>query len=165
MLRPLQINHPKQNGSVLLEALIAILIFSMGILAIVGLQANAFNSVGEAKYRLEASYLANQIVSTMWAEQKANMPLYAFSAGTTPATSHLARTWFNKVTNDLPGTTAFPPSIAVCPTDVLPVCTVPSCTTDDTGTRCFVTVSVRWKSPKEDISHQFVTNAYMNFNP
>ena len=155
----------RQSGSVLLEALIAILIFSMGILAIVGLQANAFNSVGEAKYRLEASYVANQIISTMWALQPANIPLYAFASGTTPATSHPAKPWFDQVTNDLPDAVTYPPSISVCPSAVLPVCTVPSCATDSTGTRCYVTVSVRWKSPKEESSHQFVTNAFINFNP
>lgn len=154
-----------QGGSVLLEALIAILIFSMGILAIVGLQANSFNSVGEAKYRLEASYAANQIVSTMWAAQPANIPQYAFAAGTTPASSHLAKPWFDQVVGLLPNADTYKPSIAVCPSDALPVCTAPSCNVDATGTRCFVTVIVRWKSPKEDTSHQFVTNAFLNFNP
>lgn len=154
----------QQSGSVLLEALIAILVFSMGILAIVGLQANAFSSVGEAKYRLEASYFANQIVSTMWADQTANIPLYAFAQGTTPASSALARPWFDQVTANLPDAATYPPSISVCPSDALPVCTAPSCTIDETGTRCYVTVKVRWKSPKEATSHQFVTNAYLNFN-
>ena len=164
MLSRNRLRH-SQSGSVLLEALIAILIFSMGILAIVGLQANAFNSVGEAKYRLEASYVANQVISTMWALQPANIPLYAFASGTTPPTSHPARSWFDQVVNDLPDAVTYPPSISVCPSEALPVCTVPSCATDGTGTRCYVTVSVRWKSPKEEASHQFVTNAYINFNP
>jgi len=46
-------NHAKiqQTGSVVLEALIAILIFSIGILALIGMQATAINSVADAKYR------------------------------------------------------------------------------------------------------------------
>lgn len=57
----------QQAGSVLLEALIAILIFSMGILALVGMQATAINNVADAKYRSTAGFLANQIVGTVWA--------------------------------------------------------------------------------------------------
>ena len=54
--------HPQQSvqrGVVLIEALVAILIFSVGILAIVGLQANMIKNTAEAKYRSEASYIAN----------------------------------------------------------------------------------------------------------
>ena len=60
-------DNARQGGSVILEALIAILIFSIGILALVGLQATAINSVADAKYRSTAGFLANQIVGTIWA--------------------------------------------------------------------------------------------------
>jgi type IV pilus assembly protein PilV len=56
-----------QTGSVILEALIAILIFSMGILALVGMQATAINNVADAKYRSTAGFLADQLVGTVWA--------------------------------------------------------------------------------------------------
>lgn len=57
-----------QRGVVLLEALIAILIFSLGILALVGLQANMLQSTSDAKYRADASYLAQQKLGLMWAD-------------------------------------------------------------------------------------------------
>jgi type IV pilus assembly protein PilV len=57
-----------QQGVVLLEALIAILIFSMGILALVGLQANMLQNTSSAKYRADASYLAQQKIGQMWAD-------------------------------------------------------------------------------------------------
>ena len=44
----------EQRGSILLEALIAILIFSMGILAMMGLQATAINTVAESKCRFSS---------------------------------------------------------------------------------------------------------------
>ncbi len=56
-----------QDGVVLLEALIAILIFSLGVLGIIGLQATMIKSTSEAKYRSEASYLAQQRIGEMWA--------------------------------------------------------------------------------------------------
>jgi type IV pilus assembly protein PilV len=49
-----------QKGAILLESLIAMLIFSMGILALVGLQAAMVSNTSDAKYRSVASYLAQQ---------------------------------------------------------------------------------------------------------
>lgn len=57
-----------QKGSVLLEALIAVLIFSLGILALVGLQAAMIKNTGAAKYRTDASYIAQKRIGEMWAD-------------------------------------------------------------------------------------------------
>jgi|APLak6261699311_1056244.scaffolds.fasta_scaffold00080_42 type IV pilus assembly protein PilV len=57
-----------QNGSVLLEALIAVLIFSLGILALVGLQANMLKNTGTSKFRTDASYIAQKKIGEMWAD-------------------------------------------------------------------------------------------------
>lgn len=65
----------KQQGAMLLEALIGILIFSMGILAIVGLQAAAIQNTTDAKYRSDASFYANQVIGQMWVDQ-ANLASY-----------------------------------------------------------------------------------------
>lgn len=55
-----------QCGSVLLEALIAILIFSAGILAIVGLQAAAMKNTTQAKARIDASLVADERLGKIW---------------------------------------------------------------------------------------------------
>ena len=51
-----------QQGVVLLEVLISILIFSMAVLAIVGLQASMVKNTSDAKYRAE------QRIGAMWAD-------------------------------------------------------------------------------------------------
>ena len=56
----------RQQGVVLLESLIAILIFSLGVLGIVGLQAAMIKSTSDAKYRADASYIAQQRLGRMW---------------------------------------------------------------------------------------------------
>lgn len=61
-----------QRGIALLEALIGILIFSMGILAIAGLQGFMIKGTTEAKYRSDASVIAQRRVAMMWADAKAN---------------------------------------------------------------------------------------------
>ena len=57
-----------QQGAVLVEAMISILIFSMGVLAIVGLQAAMVQNTTDSKYRADASYIAQQRIGTMWSD-------------------------------------------------------------------------------------------------
>ena len=55
----------------LLEGLIAIVIFSLGVLAIVGMQASMVRASSDAKYRVDASFLANQKIGQMWGNRAA----------------------------------------------------------------------------------------------
>lgn len=57
-----------QHGVVLLEALVAILIFVIGVLGVVGLQASMTQAQTNAKFRADASYLAGQVIGTMWGD-------------------------------------------------------------------------------------------------
>jgi type IV pilus assembly protein PilV len=57
-----------QRGVVLLEALIAILLFSMGVLALVGLQGAMIKNTSDAKYRSDASFIAQQRIGVLWAD-------------------------------------------------------------------------------------------------
>lgn len=54
-----------QKGAVLLEALIAVLIFSFGILAISGLQGAMMKNTADATYRSEAAYVVQQQLGLM----------------------------------------------------------------------------------------------------
>lgn len=56
-----------QQGIVLIEGLIAILILSVGILGVVGLQASMIRASTEAKYRSTASFAVQQRLGQMWA--------------------------------------------------------------------------------------------------
>jgi type IV pilus assembly protein PilV len=71
----------KQQGSVLLEALIAILIFSFGILAIAGLQGAMMKNTADAAFRAEAAYVVQQRLGSMLAD-----PI-ALGGGTYPVPS------------------------------------------------------------------------------
>lgn len=57
--RSAAISGKHQQGAMLLEALIAIIIFSLGIIGLIGLQANATQAARNAKFRADA----NQVVS------------------------------------------------------------------------------------------------------
>jgi len=64
-----------QAGVVLLEAMIAILIFSMGVLAIVGLQAAMIKNTADSKFRADAGFIAQQRIGLMWSDP-ANLVSY-----------------------------------------------------------------------------------------
>ena len=57
-----------QKGAVLLESLVAIVVFSMGVLAIAGLQAVMVTNTTEASMRAEATYIAQRTIGSMWAD-------------------------------------------------------------------------------------------------
>ena len=99
-----------QSGVLLIEALLGVLIFSIGILAMIGMQGIAMRATIDSKYRSEASFLANDIIGTMWGDA-GNLASYDSSAcAGTPA----CNTWLTKVGNTLPNATgANAPVIAV----------------------------------------------------
>ena len=91
---------PRQRGVALLEALVGILIFSIGILAIMALQAEAIRNTVEAKYRNEAAYLANQVIGQMWVD-RANLSAYDTASGSNGNMT----AWRTRVASTLPGIT------------------------------------------------------------
>ena len=104
----------RQGGSALIEALVAVLVFSFGILALVSMQTAAIKSTADAKYRADASFLANQIVGQMWGVDPAvladfvNGPAVAAacSVGATAATNEIAEDWLASLEDLLPGADA-----------------------------------------------------------
>ncbi|GIK85424.1 MAG: hypothetical protein KJ018_05195 [Burkholderiales bacterium] len=71
----------RQQGAFLLEALIGILIFSLGVLGLMALQGRAIGYTSDAQYRGEAAYLANAYVAKMWADARPNLPARYDDAG------------------------------------------------------------------------------------
>ncbi|MGD9951815.1 MAG: type IV pilus modification protein PilV [Burkholderiales bacterium] len=130
-----------QSGVALLEALVGILIFSIGILALMGLQAQSIRNTVEAKYRNEAAYLANQIIGQMWVD-RANLADYDTGGG---ASANMDA-WRARVANTLPRVVvggANSPEIAVAGNQV--------------------TVTIFWQMPGNDSAQrQFSVVAQIN---
>jgi type IV pilus assembly protein PilV len=70
-----------QQGGFLLEALIGILIFTLGVIGLMALQARAIGYSTEAQYRGEAAYLATSYISKMWADSRATLTARYDTAG------------------------------------------------------------------------------------
>jgi len=135
-----------QRGAIMLEALIAILIFSLGILAVVGLQAGAIKLSSDAKYRSDASLLANQIIGQMWASDHTQTTFQTnFQTG-----GAAYNAWLTDVYKELPGVSgvaANKPTISV----VANTSTSPASNT--------VTVTIYWQIPGDASLHKAVAIA------
>jgi type IV pilus assembly protein PilV len=68
MKQHLPTSASSQQGVVIIEALIAILIFSFGVLGIVGMQANMIRNTSDSKFRADAAYIAQQRIGLMWTD-------------------------------------------------------------------------------------------------
>lgn len=99
----------------LLEALVSILIFSIGILAIIGLQAAAVSASTDAKYRSEASLLTSQLIGQMQASDRTVATLQTnFQGGAGCGANGAAYTaWLADVNATLPGVAANPPTVCI----------------------------------------------------
>lgn len=64
-LRRSVVGRDLQQGAMLLEALIAVVIFSLGILGLIGLQANATQAARNAKFRADANQVVSERIATL----------------------------------------------------------------------------------------------------
>jgi len=97
-----KVGRRRQRGILLIEAMIAVFLFSVGVLALVGLQASMTRNVTEAKLRGDASFLANELIAQMWLDQL-NLAKYEISdGGCTDAEYVACSAWNGKVSDVLP---------------------------------------------------------------
>lgn len=119
----------------LLEVLIGMLLFLIGIVGIIGLQAASAKNATDAKLRTEAVYLANDIIGRMWADA-ANLGAYVTPAGTPCDAAGTTRDrWICAVNATLPNSTGVDgPTIAVAGSTV--------------------TVTIFWRKDPNETRHQ-----------
>jgi type IV pilus assembly protein PilV len=125
----------RMGGIVLIEVLIALLIFMFGVLGLVGLQASLTRATTDSKVRADAAYLAGEMVARLWSDT-ANLASYD---GTGCASTSLCKEWQSKVTKSLPSGAG---SVAV--------------KVDSTGNAA-VTVTITWAGPDKQ-THSYTTS-------
>ena len=136
----------RQRGSYLLEALIAILIFSFGVLGLIGLLGSSIRITNDARYRTEAANLAGAMISDMWTMTAAEMDTKFGSGGTKLAD------WQTKAAELLPSAAANPPTVDLTQPGFSPQSRT-------------VVVTVYWKLPGESELHQHLMTAQIGKNP
>jgi type IV pilus assembly protein PilV len=133
-----------QAGFTLIEVLVAILVFSLGILAVVNLQASAVKLSTDAQQRAEATYLADQLLARMLIADRATAASFAHKpdgnvscAPTgTASTNPVVTEWLSEVTAAFPRALAAEQQIVVSGAQM-----------DE------VTVRLCWKNGQNDTPH------------
>jgi type IV pilus assembly protein PilV len=167
MKRNLQ-QRSAQGGMILIEALMAILVFSLGILGLVGVNALAAGTQSDAQFRNEANRLAQRIINEMWVNvdrttddvalaasvasfaHRADVatPCDTGSAGTA-STNDLVTNWVATVVGGgmagLPGATDHMQQITV-----------------NAAAGNQVTVTVCWRAPADIAVRRHVVTTYIN---
>jgi type IV pilus assembly protein PilV len=137
----------------LLEAMIAMLIFALGVLGVVSLQAVSVKQAADAQYRSTAAVLANNLIGTMWATATSVADLQTRFASCSTGTCTGFTAWRDgDVIPSLPGVVVGTP-------------TEPQVAVGADGT---VTITVRWSQPADDSAtipfHQYVAIAQIRRN-
>lgn len=153
-----------QSGVLLLEALLAVIIFSLGILGIIGLQASSISASRDAKYRSDAGLLVNEFIGQMWASDRSGTALQAAFQGSAgfkstkdkddpercvtdnPVTdgTQYCQWYNNRVLETLPGAEINPPIVVVTPGVVGPP-----------QTSSVVDITLRWRAPNEAVARSY----------
>lgn len=137
---PVVLNFPTcQSGGSLLEGLLAILLFSFGMLSLLMLLSATLVETGNARYRSEASLLASDLITQMWTGDRSLTELRA--RFTEPESEDYQR-WLVTVHSRLPGTSG--------------TTNLPTISIDDER---HVKVYMRWQAPGDGKTHQLVTVA------
>jgi type IV pilus assembly protein PilV len=150
-------NARGQRGAMMLEALIGILIFSTGIQPQIGIQALSNAYASDAKYRADASFLANQIIAEMWVNRVAAFPAadaaspYAYAGNGTDVDDapDLIENWVQTIVDNLPGAASYHPIITV---DNVAA----------SATYRQVSVTVRWRPPNSETTRNHLAIALIS---
>lgn len=90
-----------QQGSAILEALIAISLFSVGVLALIGLQSAMVKQGSQAQFRAEAIALADEINGLMWSDA-AHLASFRIADCTEESSNLQADAWRIQVQQRIP---------------------------------------------------------------
>lgn len=141
-------------GIALLEALIAILLFSLGILGAVGIQGRSVQLLSEATLRSQAAQHASDLIAEMWLTDPAQRVNLYDSGGASPIRYEAWKARLESGALALPGADSNPPEVRV-----------ETIQTPYTGvavgaqTASMVTVTINWVAPGAENPNSYVTTA------
>jgi type IV pilus assembly protein PilV len=123
--------RPRSDGFALIEVMVAVLLFAIGILGLVGLQASMMQAQTSSKVRADAANLADELTAIIWSDMT-NIAAY-----TTGGCAGNARCngWLTKLPQVLPGGTLQTLTIDLSGTSI---------TNQDYG---LITVTLNWSLP------------------
>ena len=127
-----------QSGSFIIEAMISLLLFAVGLIGLMALSAQALNQVGQSKARNDASYIAGDLIAEMWVSDTVNIG-----------------TWLARLDTVVPGAAATS-NVYMTSCDCVDVTGPDVCAGPDTGSVAIprpgsqaVTICIQWTDRKD----------------
>jgi type IV pilus assembly protein PilV len=148
-------NHARRSaGFALIEVMVAVLLFAIGILGLVGLQASMTQAQTDSKVRADAANLVDELATLMWAEVGNKAVMANLADYTTSGCVSNARcgAWLSKVGKALPGGTL----------SDLAVTNTANTYDENHGS---VTVTLTWKLPNSGVDHKYIATFNVAQNP
>ncbi len=163
-----------QTGSVLIEVMVAALLFIVGLMGLVGVSGKSVVTQSDIQYRTEATKHASEMIDTMWLNVDRSSP--AATSASLLTFQHLpgggncnfngaasgnamVTAWVNKIRNGA----IIPPAVIADPATRLPGS---SASTQqivfNAANNNEVTVRVCWRSSNDEVARQHVMRAYIN---
>lgn len=122
----------KNKGFFILEALIAVLIFSIGIVGLLKTQTDSIDATSNAQFRGDATYMAKNLISKITID-KDNINSYVSG-------SHVNyQTWLTELEQTLPGVSENPPVLTLTTVDSVPI----------------LSITIFWKEPANLVNSQY----------
>lgn len=132
----------RQEGLMLVEALLAVVLLAIGLLGTIGLQARAYSALSDAGMRAEATIAADKLLGFMATDQ-ANLADYEVAEGAAPGGPLAA--WHAETVGRIPG--------ALISVDVEPVAGT---------TRSRVDIRIKWQRKAGDQQGRHSITSYIS---
>lgn len=139
------------RGFVMLEALVALLIFAIGILGLVGAQSASVKDASNARYRAIAAAMAGDLINRMWLSDRTASTLQASFDSASAGSGYSS--WLARVqVSGLPGVDDHPPEVSFS--------TVAGGGSEPKESS-LATVKVYWKAPGDSRAHTHIALAQL----
>lgn len=137
-----------QIGGGLIEALMSLVVLSVGILGLIGMQATVIQDNSESRVRMQAGFFATSVLG-MAAANPENVGCFIVNstqsaACVSPDVQTQASAWLDQVVSALPGAATVPPQVAY-----------------DNGSGQ-LTVTLRWRMRGDNAVHNYVATTQVS---
>jgi type IV pilus assembly protein PilV len=132
-----------QSGGGLIEGLMSLVVLSIGILGLIGMQATLIQENGESRVRMQAGFYATSVLGMAGANPE-NVGCFIVNSAqsavcVSPDAQTQASSWVQQVTAALPGAAGVPPQVAY----------------DNASGQ--LTVTLRWQMRGDNMVHNYVS--------
>lgn len=133
----MNIKAKKNKGIFIMESIIALMIFMIGILGIIKYQGESIIATSDSQYRINASLMADSLIGDMWIQQ-GNIDTIVDKSSDT------YKDWFTQLESSLP-------RVVDGESETAPIITL----VNGVGGAKVINITIKWKQPNSNFVSQY----------